>query len=181
MKPSRSRAMDHYKALGLNKNATKDEIKQAFRELALKFHPDKHSLSSEEVKERAAARFMRATEAYEVLIDDGKRADYNRRSSSFSGGSGKAGSYGYSYNRSSYQSTSRPNSRRGLNFDAVFRFLTSRGFLLNTAFASIILGGAVVIERSGEKIWKMQNSGKSFEEALESIQKSKVQQPKDNS
>ncbi|KAG9459206.1 hypothetical protein H6P81_003714 [Aristolochia fimbriata] len=171
--------MDHYKALGLSRNATKDEIKQSFRKLALKFHPDKHSLSSEEVKRRAAARFKQATEAYEVLIDEGKRADYNRRCASFSRGSGLAGGYGYSYSRGSYRSTSRPNSGLRLNFDAVFRFLTTRGFLLNLAFASVILGGAVAIERSGNTIWKMQNSGKSFEEALESIQKSKVQQTKD--
>ncbi|XP_058107571.1 chaperone protein dnaJ 72 [Magnolia sinica] len=171
--------MDHYKILGLSRNATKDEIKEAFRNLALKFHPDKHSQSSKEVRDGATVRFKQVSEAYEVLIDDRKRADYNLRSGSFNGrggfsGGGNSRSGGYGYSRNAY----RPKERAGFNFDILLRFVTRRGFLLNLAFGGVILGGAVAIERSGEAIWKMQNSGKSFEEAMESIEKIKAQKKK---
>ncbi|XP_077241505.1 chaperone DnaJ-domain superfamily protein [Tasmannia lanceolata] len=163
--------MDHYKILGLSSNATKEEIKEAFRKLALKLHPDKHSHSSKEVREGATIKFKQASEAYEVLIDDQKRADYNRRcGGSFNGGRGFTDGYGYS--RNAYRP--RYENKRRLDFDIDFRFLTTRGFLLNVMLASVLLGGAVFIERSGNAIWKMHNSGKSFEEAMESIQKTKT-------
>ncbi|THU54735.1 hypothetical protein C4D60_Mb10t28270 [Musa balbisiana] len=59
--------MDHYKTLGLGRNATKGEIKEAFRRSALKFHPDKHSQSSKEVREGASLMFKQASEAYEGI------------------------------------------------------------------------------------------------------------------
>ncbi|RWR75884.1 chaperone protein dnaJ 72 [Cinnamomum micranthum f. kanehirae] len=160
--------MDHYKILGLSRNATKDEIKEAFRRLALKFHPDKHLQSSKEVRDGATLRFKQVSEAYEVLIDDQKRAYYNKRCGSSYGGSGFSSS-GYGYRRNDYRQRSRPragygNSRWNVSdLDIVF---------------SILLGGAVAIERSGDALWRMHNSGKSFEEAMESLEKNKT--PKKN-
>ncbi|XP_042513839.1 chaperone protein dnaJ 72 [Macadamia integrifolia] len=176
--------MDHYKALGLSSNATKTEIKEAFRKLALKFHPDKHSMSPKAVRDGAALKFKQVAEAYEVLIDDRKRADYNRGFGSSNGGGGFRGGYGYSYyNSNSYKPRYRrsyaSNGLKGFfDMDVVLQFVTRRGFLLNLAFASVLLGAGVLVERSGETLWKMQNSGKSFEEAIESIEKIKKQQKK---
>ena len=64
---------DYYEVLGVSKTATEDEIKQAYRKLALKYHPDKNkgNVESEEM-------FKEATEAYEVLRDPKKRASYDR-------------------------------------------------------------------------------------------------------
>lgn len=62
---------DYYKMLDLNKNATEDEIKKAYRKLALKYHPDKNK--SPEAEER----FKEIAEAYEVLSDKKKRDIYD--------------------------------------------------------------------------------------------------------
>ncbi|KAK9077089.1 hypothetical protein SSX86_005425 [Deinandra increscens subsp. villosa] len=72
--------MDYYKVLGLTRSASKDEIKEAFTNIAKKFHPDKHSASPKSVRDGATVRFKQASEAYEVSVDDHKRADYNMRS-----------------------------------------------------------------------------------------------------
>ncbi|KAJ4970701.1 hypothetical protein NE237_003800 [Protea cynaroides] len=175
--------MDHYKVLGLSTNATKAEVKEAFRKLALKFHPDKHSQSPKEVRDGATLKFKQVSEAYEVLIDDRKRADYNRGFGSAKGGGGFGGGYGYGYySGNSYKPRYRrsgyaANGDKGF-FDlyVALQFLTRREFLLNLAFASVLLGATVFIGRSGEALWKIQNSGKSFEETIESIEKVKREQ-----
>lgn len=138
--------MDHYKTLGLGRNATKGEIKEAFRRSALKFHPDKHSQSSKEVREGASLMFKQASEAYEVLIDDRKRADYDRvwrggYSDRWSrGASSSSYSYSSQYHEGRQYSYRRPPARDGvfgLDLESVFRLLTRRSFLVNMAFARL--------------------------------------------
>ena len=60
---------DYYEVLGVAKTATKDELKKAYRKLALKYHPDKNP--GDKVAEE---KFKEAAEAYDVLSDDNKRA-----------------------------------------------------------------------------------------------------------
>lgn len=62
---------DLYKTLGINKNASKDEIKSAYRKLAKKYHPDNKDSGSEE-------KFKSVQEAYDILYDEQKRAAYDR-------------------------------------------------------------------------------------------------------
>ena len=71
----RSKLKDYYKILGVNRRANAKQIKKAFRELALKWHPDKHI---EAEKEAAEKEFQLVAEAYEILSDDGKRQMYDR-------------------------------------------------------------------------------------------------------
>jgi len=61
---------DYYNILGVNKGASKDEIKKAFYKLAHKYHPDK--------KEGNEAKFKQVNEAYQVLSDDAKRSQYDQ-------------------------------------------------------------------------------------------------------
>lgn len=63
---------DYYKVLGVSKNATQDEIKKAYRKLALKYHPDKNKGNKE-----AEEKFKEANEANEVLSDPEKRKKYD--------------------------------------------------------------------------------------------------------
>jgi molecular chaperone DnaJ len=65
---------DYYEVLGVSKSATGDEIKKAYRRLAMKFHPDRNKDGGEEVEKK----FKEAKEAYEVLKDADKRATYDR-------------------------------------------------------------------------------------------------------
>jgi len=62
---------DYYDILGINKSASKDEIKKAYKKLALKYHPDRNSGKDAEEK------FKEISEAYAVLSDDSKRQQYD--------------------------------------------------------------------------------------------------------
>lgn len=63
---------DYYQVLGVDKKASADEIKKAFRKLAVKYHPDKNPGNNE-----SEEKFKQANEAYEVLGDAGKRKKYD--------------------------------------------------------------------------------------------------------
>ena len=65
---------DYYEVLGVKKNASKDEIKQAYRKLAMKYHPDMNKENQKDAEER----FKEISEAYEVLIDGDKRSRYDQ-------------------------------------------------------------------------------------------------------
>ena len=65
---------DYYEVLGVSKSASADEIKKAYRRLAMKHHPDRNK----DDPETAEKQFKEAKEAYEVLKDDDKRSTYDR-------------------------------------------------------------------------------------------------------
>ena len=69
---------DYYKILGVPSNASLQDIKKAYRKLALKHHPDKHEKSSSTEKQKAEKMFQEISEAYEVLSDEKKRKMYDQ-------------------------------------------------------------------------------------------------------
>ncbi|MES2213298.1 MAG: molecular chaperone DnaJ [Patescibacteria group bacterium] len=79
-------AKDYYESLGVDKKASKEEIKKAFRTLAHKYHPDK--------KGGDDAKFKEINEAYSVLSDDKKRAEYDTYGRAFTGSGGASGAQG---------------------------------------------------------------------------------------
>jgi molecular chaperone DnaJ len=83
---------DYYEVLGIQKNATKDEIKKGYRKLAIQFHPDKNPGNKE-----AEAKFKEATEAYEVLSDEQKKQLYDQFGFAGLEGVGGGDSGGYSH------------------------------------------------------------------------------------
>lgn len=70
---------DYYKILGVERKASADEIRSAYRKLAMKYHPDKNPGDK-----KAEERFKEINEAYQVLSDDQKRAHYDRLGSAYS-------------------------------------------------------------------------------------------------
>ena len=78
---------DYYNTLGINKNASPDEIKKAFRKLAHEHHPDKKSGDE--------AKFKEINEAYQVLSDPKKRSQYNQFGSAFEHGQAGGGPSGF--------------------------------------------------------------------------------------
>jgi molecular chaperone DnaJ len=115
---------DYYETLGLEKGATKDEIKKAFRKLAAQYHPDKQTGDE--------AKFKEISEAYAVLSDDKKRAEYDSYGHAFSGAGGGGG-----FNWTDFQ-----HAGGGFSFD------------INDIFENFgdVFGGSARRERRGRDI-----------------------------
>ena len=159
-------AKDYYNILGVNKTASRDEIKKAFYKLAHKYHPDK--------KGGNESKFKEVNEAYQVLSDDAKRSQYDQFGTAyqnmggFSGGQGQASGWDFS-NFGGFESAfggdfgnlndiftdffgggmGRPEARRGrdisteiqLSFtDAVFG--TNRKILITKTSNCLVCGGS---------------------------------------
>ena len=92
---------DYYKTLGVEKGASKDEVKKAFHKLAHKYHPDKQTGDE--------AKFKEINEAYQILSDDNKRAQYDSFGSTQDGQSsgGQGGGFG-GFDFSGFQNGGQP-------------------------------------------------------------------------
>ena len=107
---------DYYEVLGVQKGATKEQIKDAYRKLALQFHPDRNKAPE------AEARFKEISEAYAVLSDDEKRRQYD------------------AYGREGvYQRYSQEDLFRGVDFGEFFRGMGGFGF--DDIFSQFFGGG----------------------------------------
>ncbi|XP_038838239.1 dnaJ homolog subfamily C member 7-like isoform X2 [Salvelinus namaycush] len=73
----KSKRKDYYKVLGVDKNATEDEIKKAYRKRALMHHPDRHSSASAEIQKEEEKKFKEVGEAFTVLSDPKKKSRYD--------------------------------------------------------------------------------------------------------
>ncbi|MBR6482862.1 MAG: DnaJ domain-containing protein, partial [Bacteroidaceae bacterium] len=81
--------MDYYKILGVEKTASAEEIKRAYKKVAIKYHPDRNPDNKE-----AEEKFKQAAEAYDVLRDPDKRARYDQFGKEGVNGMGGTGGFG---------------------------------------------------------------------------------------
>ena len=116
---------DYYQILGVDKNASKDDVKKAFRKLAHQYHPDK--------KGGDAQKFKEASEAYAVLSDDKKRAEYDTYGRVFNeaAGTGASGAGGFNPNDFGFDFSGFQNGQSGF----------SEGFDLGDIFGEFFGGG----------------------------------------
>ncbi|MCC7469908.1 MAG: DnaJ domain-containing protein [Bacteroidetes bacterium] len=150
---------DYYKTLGVEKSASKDEIKKAFRKLAHEYHPDK--------KTGNEAKFKEINEAYQTLSDDQKRAQYDRFGSAGPqfGGAGSQGFGGFDFGGFNVNFDGFQNGQE-FDLDDIFSAFTGGGFgrrvrkgrdiilSLNISFKESIIGTTKKIkvpENSAEK------------------------------
>ena len=81
---------DYYEILGVTKSASADEIKKAYRKVAMQFHPDRNPGDK-----AAEEKFKEAAEAYEILSDNDKKAKYDRYGHQAFGPGANAGGGGF--------------------------------------------------------------------------------------
>ncbi|MBI3840563.1 MAG: molecular chaperone DnaJ [Thaumarchaeota archaeon] len=118
---------DYYEVLGVAKGATKQQVKDAYRKLALQFHPDRNKLPE------AEARFKEVSEAYAVLSDDEKKKQYD------------------AYGREGvYRRYSQEDIFRGVDFGEFFRSSGFGGF--DDVFAQFFGGGGRERAARGEDL-----------------------------
>ena len=124
--------VDYYEVLGIERSATQDEVKKAFRKLSKKFHPDINKAKD------AKAKFQQVTEAYEVLKDVEKRRRYDQLGSNYHAGDdfrAPSGWQGVEFNFDGGAADAGPFSSRGGGvpsgfsdfFDTFFGQTTGRG------------------------------------------------------
>ncbi len=120
---------DYYSILGVQKSASKEDIKKAFHKIAHKFHPDKSTGDSDKFKE--------ASEAYSTLSDDKKRAEYDSYGRTFSGsGAGRSGNEGGGF-----------GGGQGFDFSQFRDAFSHGGFDMGDIFGSAFSGGGQQVHR----------------------------------
>jgi len=145
---------DYYEILGVDRGATEEEVKQAYRKLALRYHPDRNPGDP-----RAEERFKEISEAYGVLMDREKRRHYDSEETSFTGG------YQYRQEDIFREMFRNPNShdlfrelnrefqKYGIRFDQEFVnrvFFGGKGFFFGGIFfGGPIFGGTPFPQRPG--------------------------------
>jgi DnaJ-class molecular chaperone len=159
---------DYYEVLGVSKSASADELKKAYRTLALKFHPDRNKAAD------AEAKFKEINEAYQVLSDTQKRATYDQFGhAAFDAAAGRGGAGGNPFGGQgpftySYSTGGNPFGAGGFGFDAgdpfeIFEQFFGGGFgrsarrprySLNVDFMDAALGSekTIRVENKAHKI-----------------------------
>ncbi|CAL8471557.1 g11099 [Coccomyxa elongata] len=167
--------MDFYRILGINREASQQEVKDAWRREALKNHPDRLQNASDSERAEAARKFKEAKEAYEVLSDEGKRGLYNTsgRSAVYAAAQrqGRTAPYSSDFTPrarsgwSNFKYQQQRYNRHGSAFSFFRGFTSSMGrtdAYFHAGFAGILVLGVVLFSPLADSLWDRKNSGKLF-------------------
>ena len=127
---------DYYKILGVKRNASKKDIRKAFKKLSLKYHPDKNKDNPEKAKQK----FIKIAEAYEVLNDDEKRKIYDTYGSEGVKQHEQGQSAGPNMNMNNFQFNFNGQNFDGQSFEEIFNKFFGGG-----------MGGGFRQEKRGKK------------------------------
>lgn len=167
--------MDLYRVLGVSRNASQDDVKKAFRKLALECHPDRNTGGSKASADHAEQRFRAVSEAYEVLGNANKRDMYNRgqaggypRSSAGNWNSATSQQY-YSPTRAragwaNYRYQQQKQSGFSRSLSAMLRGMTRVDGYFHLLLAGALVGGLLFMNTAGESMWNSMNKGKLFKD-----------------
>jgi len=125
---------DYYQTLGVSRNANADEIRKAYRKLAMKYHPDRNPDDKQ-----AEERFKEINEAYQVLNDPQKRAHYDRVGSAYSNWQQRGGQGGFDWGR---WTSGAPNGTR-VEYGDLNDLFGGEGGLFSEFFRTIFGGGGM--------------------------------------
>ncbi len=146
----RDTGKDYYAILGVQEGATEEELKKAYRRLALQYHPDKNPGDR-----KAEERFKAISEAYAVLMDHQKRRQYDSFRRAQAASAGTTGGFGYSQEEifrdlfanpdlsSIFRDMNREFAKAGIRFDDTFVrqvFFGGRGFVFGGIFIGAPIG-----------------------------------------
>ena len=143
---------DYYKILGIDKGASSDDIKKAYRKLAMEHHPDRGG------GKEAEDKFKEVNQAYQILSDPQKRAQYDQFGSNFDGAQGGGGFGGF--DPRDFQGGFGGQSASGFGFGGlgdIFEDFFSQAFSSVSAEVEItpaqaVLGEKITLNVSGENI-----------------------------
>jgi curved DNA-binding protein len=138
---------DYYKILGVDRKASVDEIKKAYRKLAMQYHPDRNPGDK-----KAEDRFKEFNEAYQVLSDEKKRTRYDQLGSSYSDwqGRGAPGNFNWGDWVSQQGGQSRQGGATQVNIDDLFG--GAGGGTFSDFFSSIFGGGGARPTRTRQRM-----------------------------
>jgi DnaJ-class molecular chaperone len=152
---------DYYQILGVRQSASEEEIKRAYRKLAFRYHPDRNA----EDREAAEKRFKDVTEAYGVLMDPGKRSEYDRMRSQGRGEGRERFSAGYSGSSVNFEDLLRDifnNPEASRVFRDMQREFGSRGVRFDQRFFDNLFCGGRGVFFSGVFFFGPHAGKKSF-------------------
>ena len=159
---------DYYQILGVDRNASEEEIKKAYRKLARKWHPDLHPPGE---KEKAEEEFKKVNEAYEVLIDPEKRKQYDQMGSRWKDGQdfsgfqqGAPGMGGVRFYTSGDFGGADAEDIFGGGFSDFFKMFFGEGAAAGTAGGA---GSAGRASRAGRKSQRGSVKGEDVESEIE--------------
>lgn len=161
---------DPYSILGVQRSASKEEIKRAFRKKALKHHPDLHRSSSESVQRQAAEQYARVSHAYEILSKPQHPAGQYPRSPH----GGHAPSSGYA--RSGYQHTTYYRNRKRYSSGSsgfFYTFKNSGSLMVTIAAGCVCIASLYALDPWIQGMWTRRNQGKLFEDMVQDLKERK--------